>query len=351
LQNPNPDLFLFDKKPNYFYLKLAMSKKIKVAVLTGGEAAELEVSLKSAEVVATNLDKQKYEVYKVDITHAPWKASDKDGEYTIDLNDFTFQKNSKKVNFDVVFVAIHGTPAEDGKIQGYFDLLKIPYTCCSPLASAITFDKDICKQLIASLDVYLAKSVLVTPGNIDEKKIAKKLDFPVFVKPNKNGSSFGVSKVKDKKDLSAAISKALEYDDEVLVEEFIKGRELGCGVVEKDGELIALPVTEIISENEFFDYEAKYQGKSKELTPAPLTEKQMNKCHKMAKKIYRLLKLKGAVRIDFFLKGNDLYLLEVNTVPGLSAESILPQQAQAYGWTLPEFFDIIISETLKSKRQ
>jgi D-alanine-D-alanine ligase len=323
-----------------------MNSKIKVAVLTGGEAAELEVSLKSAAVVASNLDKEKYEVYKVDISNAPWKVTDEKAEYSIDLNDFTFLKNSEKVKFDVVFVAIHGTPAEDGKIQGYFDLLKIPYTCCSPLASAITFDKDICKLLLMDLDIYLAKSVLVTQKDRDEKKIIKKLSFPVFVKPNKNGSSFGVSKVKDKKDLTEAIDKAFQFDDEVLVEEFIKGRELGCGVVEKNGELIAFPVTEILSENEFFDYEAKYQGKSKEITPADLTEKQLARCHKMAKKIYRKLKLKGAVRIDFFLKGNDLYLLEVNTVPGLSAESILPQQAKAYGWTLPQFFDIVIEETL-----
>lgn len=328
-----------------------MQNKIRVAVLTGGDAAELEVSLASAAVVEKNLNKEKYEVYTVTITEKGWKVSGNGADTLIDLNDFSFQSAEGKKGFDVVFMAIHGTPAEDGKLQGYFDVLKIPYTCCGTLASAITFDKDVCKQMIASVDVFMAKSVLLTAKDKSAEKVTSKLSFPLFVKPNKNGSSYGVSKVKVSADLQEAINKAFEFDDEVLVEEFIQGRELGCGVVEKQGELIAFPVTEIISENEFFDYEAKYKGKSKEITPADLTPNQLERCHALAKTIYRKLKLKGAVRIDFFLKGNDFYLLEVNTIPGLSNESIIPQQARAYGWSLEQFFDILITETLANFQQ
>lgn len=325
-----------------------MHQKIKVAVLTGGEAAELEVSLASAAVVAKNLNKDTYEVFTVNISSSPWLVKSENIESTIDLNDFSFNENGAKQKFDVVFMAIHGTPAEDGKLQGYFDLMKIPYTCCSTLASAITFDKDVCKQMLMNVDVFMAKSVLLNTKNTSAELVTNKLKFPVFVKPNKNGSSYGVSKVKVAEELNQAIENAFKYDDEVLVEEFIEGRELGCGVVEKSGELICFPITEIISENEFFDYEAKYKGKSKEITPADLNEKQVEKCHEIAKIIYRQLKLKGAVRIDFFLKGNDFYLLEVNTIPGLSNESIIPQQARAYGWSLEQFFDVVLQETLRN---
>lgn len=328
-----------------------MQNKIRVAVLTGGEAAELEVSLASAAVVAKNLNKDTYEVFTVNISSSPWLVKGENVESTIDLNDFSFSANGVKHRFDVVFMAIHGTPAEDGKLQGYFDLMKIPYTCCGTLASAITFDKDVCKQMIMTVDVNMAKDVLLNTRKKQAELVTDKMTFPVFVKPNKNGSSYGVSKVKKADELIAAIENAFKYDDEVLVEEFIEGRELGCGVIEKGGELICFPITEIISENEFFDYEAKYKGKSKEITPANLTEQQAAKCHELAKIIYRQLKLKGAVRIDFFLKDNDFYFLEVNTIPGLSNESIIPQQARAYGWSLEQFFDILITETLDNFQQ
>jgi len=324
-----------------------MNNKIKVAVLTGGKSAELEVSLASAKIVAQNISKEKYTVLTVNISTMPWKVFDQEKEIaTIDLNDFSYILNSEKHYFDVVFMSIHGTPAEDGKIQGYFDLMNIPYTCTGTLASAITFDKDICKQLLKNFPLNQAKSVLLTNPKTSIEDILKELSLPVFVKPNKNGSSYGTSKVKTESEFEKALKTAFNFDNEVLVEEFIDGREMACGVLERKGELIALPITEIIPENEFFDYEAKYQGKSKEITPAEIPDAIRDEAQDKAKKIYRLLKLKGAVRVDYFLKGNDLYLMEVNTIPGLSAESILPQEARAHGFTLEEFFDIMLTECM-----
>jgi len=324
-----------------------MPTKIKVAILTGGESAELEISLASAKVVSQNLNTQKYDIFTVNISSFPWEVFQNEQKIsTIDLNNFSFTKENKTSSFDVVFMAIHGTPAEDGKIQGYFDLLKIPYTCSSALASAITFDKDICKQLLQDDIIKQAKSILLNTKNKDSVSIEKELNLPVFVKPNKNGSSYGTFKVIKSQDLNVAIKKSFEFDDEVLVEEFIDGRELACGVIEKEGELIALPITEIISENEFFDYEAKYLGKAKEITPADIPDKIRNLAQFKAKEFYRRLKLKGAIRVDYFLKKNELYILEINTIPGLSTESILPQEAKAFGYSLESFFDIMIMECL-----
>lgn len=321
-----------------------MSLRKNIAVITGGKAAEIEVSLKSAAVVIQNLPTEKYEVFRVDITQMPWQVTTASGLIDeVDLNTFSVKKAGIKLDF--AYIAIHGTPAEDGKIQGYLDLLNIPYSACSVLASAITFDKDITKQLVKDLDILLAKSVLLNKNSFHLQQTVH-LNYPLFVKPNKNGSSYGVSKVKSKDALEAAILQAFQFDDEVLVEEFIDGRELACGILQDKGHLICLPVTEIISENEFFDYEAKYLGKSKEITPAPLTEEQYARCQAYTKTIYQHLKLSGAVRIDYFLKGNDFYLLEVNTIPGLSEASILPQQAQIQGYTLPQFFESIIEDSI-----
>ena len=324
-----------------------MLNKKNVAILTGGKSAELEISLASAQVVYNNLNKEIYNVFLVNISEIPWSVSQNGNNIAaIDLNDFSFSIENKKTNFDVVFMAIHGTPAEDGRVQGYFDILNIPYTCSSSLASAITFDKDICKKLLKDFPIKMAKSVLLNTKNRNKISITESLKLPVFVKPNKNGSSYGTFKVSIENELENAINKAFEYDDEVLVEEFIDGRELACGIFEHDNKLVPLPLTEIISENEFFDYEAKYQGKSKEITPAEIPDNISKEAQEKAKLIYRLLKLKGAVRIDYFLKETELYLLEINTIPGLSAESILPQEAKAAGYTLEQFFGIMIEEAL-----
>lgn len=324
-----------------------MTSRIQLAILTGGQSAELEVSLKSAKVVLDNVDSAKYDTFLVDISSLPWQAADSQGKsFDVDLNTFGIAGASKA--FDVAFLAIHGTPAEDGKIQGYLDLLRIPYAASSVLASAITFDKDITKQLLSVLKIPMAKSFLLTSPNEKLDEINEQMTYPFFVKPNKNGSSYGVSKVKAAKELQEAVSKAFKFDDEVLVEEYIDGRELASGIMEDDGKLICFPITEISTENEFFDYEAKYLGKSKELTPAPITESQRDRCFAWTKKVFKHLKLSGIARVDYFLKDDTLYLLEVNTIPGLSAASLLPQQAVAHGFSLQEFFDRIIQNAMKA---
>jgi D-alanine-D-alanine ligase len=321
-----------------------MKAKIKLAILTGGPSAEKEVSLKSAQVVMNNVDTNKYEAYLVDISSIPWQSKGKDGVLAdVDLNTFGIKG---KEAFDFAFLAIHGTPAEDGKLQGYFDLLNIPYSACSVVASAITFDKDITKQLLQNINIPMANSVLLTKWNYSLDKINADLSYPVFVKPNKNGSSYGVSKVKQEAELAVAIEQAFQFDDEVLVEEFIEGRELACGIMEDQGDLVCFPITEISTENEFFDYEAKYLGKSSEVTPAPISDEQRDRCFDWTKKIYKHLKLSGVARVDYFLKGDTFYLLEVNTIPGLSAASLLPQQAVAHGFSLTHFFDSIITNEM-----
>lgn len=323
-----------------------MSAKISVAIFTGGNSAEKEVSLQSAQIVFQNLDDLLYEKFIVDISYHPWKVKNATGEtFEIDLN--TCSISETKQSFDVAFLAIHGTPAEDGKLQGYLDLMGIPYSASSVLASAITFDKGMTKALVSDLGIPMAKSILFT--HVNGKNIAdvnRELTYPVFVKPNKNGSSYGVSKVKVAAEFEQALAEAFKYDDEVLVEEFIDGRELACGIIKDEGELICFPITEISTENEFFDYEAKYLGKSKEVTPAPITNEQVTRCHQYTKQIYHYLKLSGAARVDYFLKGDELYLLEVNTIPGLSSASILPQQAQAYGWSLATLFHKILQNAM-----
>lgn len=323
--------------------------KLNLAVVTGGHAAEKEISLKSAQVVLNNIPREKYNVFKVDISTMPWKAEQGSEIYDVDFQNFSIA--ALNLQFDAVFIAIHGTPAEDGKLQGYFDLLNIPYSACSVLSSSITFDKDITKKLIEGIGPKMAKSFLITANNLQLTEIEKQLSLPLFVKPNKNGSSYGVSKVKLYSDVETAIKHALNYDDEVLVEEFVNGSEIASGIVERNGQLICLPLTEIKTTNEFFDYEAKYLGKSEEITPAPIGKELTSKCQNYTKKIYRKLKLSGAVRVDYFLVEDDFYILEVNTIPGLSEESILPQQAKAHGFTLPEFFDIIISEAINKKQE
>ena len=324
-----------------------MSQKIKLAILTGGPSSELEVSLKSARVVLENLDPQKYDAHLIDMSSLPWQVKDAQGKlHDLDLN--TFGIAGVNHQYEVAFLAIHGTPAEDGKIQGYLDLIGVPYSSCSVLASAITFDKDITKQLLKEIAIPMAKSLLFTKSNgLNIQDVNDKLTYPVFVKPNKNGSSYGVSKVKEASDFEEALSNALKYDDEVLVEEFIDGRELACGLMEDQGELVCFPITEISTDNEFFDYDAKYLGKSREVTPAPISEEQKKRCFEWTKQIYRHLKLTGAVRVDYFLKENKFYLLEVNTIPGLSAASLLPQQAVAHGLSLATFFDKIITNAMQ----
>lgn len=326
-----------------------MSKK-KIALVTGGYSSESVISYKSAITIENNIDKNKFEVYKIDIHPTGWWFESEDGEeIAVDKSDFSISINGKKITFDAVFIGIHGTPGEDGKLQGYFDMLNIRYTSCDAATSAITFNKRYTVAVAAFSGIHVARSVLLLKENFtNEEEIINELTFPVFVKPNNGGSSIGMSKVNTASDgLNHAIQKAFNEDDQVLIEEFIQGREFTIGVFKKQGKIITLPMTEVISKTDFFDYEAKYiKGMSDEITPAQVDESIAEKVRTNAAKIYDALHCRGVVRIDFIYNEADgqPYMLEVNTVPGQSEASIVPQQVRAMGLTLQEFYSSLLEE-------
>ena len=320
----------------------------KIALVTGGYSGEAVISYKSAETIYNNIDKTKWDCYVIDIHPSGWFYKKENGEKIfVDKNDFSITTDNVKINFDAVLVGLHGTPGEDGKLQGYFDCLKIPYTSCDAATSAITFNKRYTVAVAAFAGLHVAKSLhLFVDDGTTSEKITDQLSLPVFVKPNNGGSSLGISKVNEAADLSAAIEKAFKEDDQVLVEEFIKGREFTIGVFRSKGNIIALPITEIISKNEFFDFQAKYEGASDEITPAEVDESVADKVRDDAKKIYSIFNCKGIVRIDFIydeVSGHP-FMLEINTVPGQSAASLVPQQVIAMGWSLMEFYTALIEE-------
>ncbi|MBS4044464.1 MAG: D-alanine--D-alanine ligase [Chitinophagaceae bacterium] len=325
--------------------------KKKIALVTGGFSGEAEISYKSAITVANNIDLNLFDYYTIDINPSGWFYNNENNESCeVNKTDFTIIFNQQKIVFDVVLMCIHGTPGEDGKLQGYFDLLQIPYTSCDTATSALTFNKRYTLAVAAFGGIKVAKSVhLFKDSQYTIEKILQQIQTPVFVKPNNGGSSLGMSKVVDSKQLQTAINKAFEVDDQVLVEEMIQGREFTIGVYKSKNELIALPITEIITQNEFFDYEAKYLGKSEEITPASITDSIKNQIEEAAKKIYQLLNCRGIVRIDFIYNEKELqpYMLEVNTVPGQSQASIVPQQVLAKGLTLKEFYTDIIQNAIQ----
>ena len=322
--------------------------KKKIALITGGYSGEAVISYKSATSIEKNLDTEKWESYKIDITPAGWNYVAADGEkIPVDKNDFSITVAGKKINFDAILVGLHGTPGEDGKLQGYFDTLKIPYSTCDTATSALTFNKRYTVAVASFAGMHVAKSVhLFKDIPVTTASILTTLKLPVFVKPNNGGSSIGMSKVKLAAELQAALDKAFKEDDQVLVEEFIKGRELTIGVFKSKGEVIALPITEIIAKNEFFDFEAKYEGASEEITPAKIDNAVAEKIRAAARKAYAVFNCKGIVRIDFIYDTDtDIpYMLEINTVPGQSDASLVPQQVVAMGWTLKQFYTALIEE-------
>lgn len=329
--------------------------KKKIALVTGGYSGEAVVSYKSAQTIRTHLDPARYEVYLIDICKEGWFYAADDGSRTpVNRNDFSIQHNGTTICFDAVFLGMHGTPGEDGKLQGYFDILQIPYTSCSAATSALTFNKRYTVAVAAFAGIHVAKSVhLLRQVPYDVAAIAASLRFPVFVKPNNGGSSIGMSKVDAPAALAAAIERAFAEDSQVLVEEMIKGREFTIGVFEKEGEVIALPMTEVRAhaDKDFFDFEAKYQGKSDEITPANATAEQYEKVSDAARRIYRIFNCSGVIRIDFIYHETEQvpYMLEINTIPGQSDASIIPQQVRAYGWTLEQFYSTLIEEALRKK--
>jgi D-alanine-D-alanine ligase len=316
-----------------------------IAILTGGDTAERVISLKSGQVVYDNLPKDLYNLYQIDIQGAHWTHIGTG--MAIDKNDFSLTLEGEKIQFDCAFAALHGSPFEDGKLQGYLEMMGIPYTCCNGYVSALTMSKHNTKMQLASLGIPMAQSVLLRKDHPVNTAELLALGLPLFVKPNTHGSSFGVSKVKTADALLPAIEEAFGFDEEVLVEAFMPGREFSNGVLRVNGEIVVLPITEIIPEDEFFTFAAKYEGRSKEVTPAEVSPELTLQCQQRTRQIYEALGCKGVVRIDFILVDDTFYLLEPNTIPGISPASIVPQQANAYGWDLGTFFSVLIQEALR----
>ena len=323
--------------------------KKNVAVLMGGYSSEYEISLKSGQVVYNNLDKDLYKVYRIVITKDKWFYLDnKKKEFNISRNDFSLTIENKKIKFDVAFIVIHGSPGEDGILQSYFESIGIPYTGCDSNTSAITFNKRDCISFLKKYSIPTANSIHLNYGDkIEEEKIIKEIGIPCFVKANKSGSSFGVYKVNRKSDLLPSINNSFKIDKEILIESFLDGKEVSVGVMNYKKEIKVFGITELITENDFFDYEAKYEGKSKEITPANISKIQQNNVTKIAKKIYQKLGIKGLSRSEFIFVDNTPYFLELNSIPGLTKESIFPKQVKINGISLQELFTDIIQQAIE----
>jgi D-alanine-D-alanine ligase len=317
-----------------------------IAILTGGDSEERVISLKSGQVVYDHLDKDRYRCFLIDVQKADWR--DLTSGVQVDKNDFSLTLNGEKIHFDCAFAALHGSPLEDGKMQGYLEMLDIPYTCCNGYVSALTMNKHNTKMQIAQYGnrIPMARSVLLHRGVKVEQELLESLGMPLFVKPNTHGSSFGVTKVKTMDALLPAIEEAFRFDEEVVVESYLPGREFSNGALRVADEVVVLPVTEIIPDDEFFTYAAKYEGRSKEVTPAEISPALSQQCQANSLFLYSALQCRGVVRFDYILVGDTFHFLEANTIPGISPASIVPQQAVAYGWELGAFFAMLIEEAL-----
>ena len=323
--------------------------KKNIAIVMGGYSTEASISIKSGNVVYDELDREKYAPYRVLISEEKWVALDaRNTEYQIDKNDFSFVLKGEKILFDCVFNAIHGTPGEDGALLAYLNLINLKHTSAPFYQMALTFNKRDTLSIVKAYGIKTATAVYLNEGDaIDLEFIISKVGLPCFIKPNKAGSSFGISKVYTKEAILPAITVAFKEDTEILIESFLEGTEVSVGIISFEGATKVLPITEIVSENDFFDYEAKYNGKSEEITPARITEKQEEKVNKAATKVYEILNLAGISRSEFIFVNDEPYFLEINMVPGLTAESILPQQALAAGISLASLFDNTIITALK----
>ena len=323
--------------------------KLRIALLAGGNSSEREIALQSATQIEQALDKTKYDVKVIDIYHRDWFYTAEDGSrYPLDKNDFSLTVEGVRHEFDYALIIIHGTPGEDGRLQGYLDIMGIPYSSCSMVSSAITFDKESTKLAVAARGIRVAKEIFLHRGDrVDEEAIVEQLGLPLFVKPNASGSSFGVTRVTDKEQIAAAVEEAFKESDDVLIEEFIAGREMGCGVLITREREYLFPITEIVSKKAFFDYEAKYtEGMSDEITPADITPEVKEKLNRLTREAYKACRCRGVVRIDFIvMHDGEPCLIEVNSIPGMSSGSIVPKQAKAMGISLGELFDLVISDT------
>ncbi|MGY5354313.1 D-alanine--D-alanine ligase [Wenyingzhuangia sp. IMCC45467] len=325
--------------------------KQNIAVIMGGYSSEYNISMISGNVVYNHIDKNKYNPYRVVITKEKWVAlNENNQEFNVDKNDFSAIIDGTKINFDCVFNVIHGTPGEDGKILGYFDMIDLPYTSAPAYQMALTFNKRDCLSVLRKHGINTAKSFYFDKGDdINPEKIANELGLPCFVKPNNAGSSYGISKVNKIEEFSIALEKAFKEDHEILIESFLDGTEVSIGVITYQNKVLALPATEIVSENDFFDYEAKYEGKSQEITPARISDIQLQNLHTEAIKAYKALNMTGFSRSEFIFIGDTPYFLEMNTVPGMTTESLLPQQAKAAGIPLPDLLTNAIEMAIKNK--
>jgi len=324
--------------------------KKNIAVVYGGDSSEFVVSVKSSINVYQSIDPDVYNVWKVQMVGLEWDVFD-DNQFIapVDKNDFSFFRNGEKITFDFAYITIHGTPGEDGKLQGYFDMVKIPYSTCGVYSSALTFNKYFCSNYLRNFGVLMAKSVRLFKGDqVNVDQLIENLGLPLFVKPNAGGSSFGVTKVKEKGQLLEALEMAMKESVDILIEQFIDGPEFTCGLVKLSGQEFLFPVTEVIPKNEFFDFEAKYTaGKTDEITPARISPELTSKIQQLSSRIYDLCDCSGIVRIDYILKDNEFYFLEVNTTPGMTSTSFVPQQIAAMDRKLGDILGLIIEDKLK----
>lgn len=322
--------------------------KKNVAIVMGGYSTESEISKISGSVVYQNILNDKFNPVKVVIEKNSWYADIDGDRYDVDKNDFSITKDGEKIKFDVVYNAIHGSPGEDGKLSAYFEMIGLPHNTCNHFESALTFNKRECISVAKSNGIIAAKSIFLSKGMVyNVEELVKEVGLPCMVKPNRAGSSFGISKVEKLEDLEGALKQAFDIDYQILIEEFIEGTEVTVGVIPYNGEIIVLPMTEIVSHNSFFDYNAKYEGASEEITPARISEKDRQVVADTALNLYKALDIKGFSRAEYIIKNGVPYFIEINTIPGLTEESILPQQAKAAGISLEQLFESSINEALK----
>lgn len=323
--------------------------KKNIAIVCGGDSSEWVVSMKSAQGIYSFIDKEKYDCFIVSIRQGVWETIIDEQKYPVDKNDFSVVLQNKKIKFDCAYITIHGTPGEDGRLQGYFDMLRMPYTNCGVLTSAMTFSKFVCNQYLKAYGIKIAESILLRKGqSVNDEEVMEKIGLPCFIKPNIGGSSFGTTKVKDEKEIQPAIKTAFEEAEEVLIESFISGTEVTCGCYKTDKGKTVLPVTEVVSKNEFFDFEAKYTAeKVEEITPARISDELTNRIQQLTSAIYDILDCKGIIRVDYIIAKTGIHLLEVNTTPGMTQTSFIPQQVAAAGLNIADVMTDIIEESIR----
>lgn len=324
--------------------------KRTIAIVGGGDTSEFHVSLRSAQGIYSFIDKEKYTLYIVQMHGLDWHVQLPDGTTVpVDRNDFSFQFDGRKVTFDFAYITIHGTPGEDGRLQGYFDMLHIPYSCCGVLAASLTYDKFACNQYLKSFGVRIADSLLLRRGQtISDDDVIEKIGLPCFIKPSLGGSSFGVTKVKTRDEIQPAIAKAFDEAQEVVIEAFMDGTELTCGCYKTRQKSVVFPITEVVSHNEYFDYKAKYNGESDEITPARIPGELRDRVQQLTSAIYDILGARGIIRVDYIVTaGEKINLLEVNTTPGMTATSFIPQQVRAAGMDIKDVMTDIIENAFE----